>query len=533
MVIGTDVALDKKARMPILEGANILADAVTATLGPHGRCAVIEQGIGMPPLITKDGVTVAKNIFLADPLQNIGAQLLRVVASQTVQVSGDGTTTATLLAQAIFNEGLKAVEVGANPMLLKRGIELATKTVVEYVKKLGVPVKDDLLARVASISANNDEVLGKLIAEAVVKAGSDGVVALDYSGTNETYFEHVEGMQFGSGMLHSDFMTDKKSEECVLENVAILMWEKKLGTLSPARNTWLKSIVESGQTLLVIAEDVTGDALSLLAVNAAEANKGKKALQGCAVKMPPCHPLQRATVLDDIAAVVGGTPITEAHDLAIEKVTLAHLGHADRVIISKYSTSIKGGKGTRIAERAIELRSAMEREKDGNQLELLQDRLARLTGGVAIIRVGGATPPEVEERKFRIEDAMHATHAAIAEGIVPGGGTALARASKSLDSLSVSGDEKIGVEIVRKACVAPLVKIATNAGKQGGTILDKVLDVANTSWGYNALTDTYEDLIKSGVIDPVKVVYFALENASSVMALALLTESLITVSRPK
>jgi chaperonin GroEL len=512
-----------EARQAIGRGVDILANAVGATLGPAGRFAVIEEVMGIPPVVTKDGVTVAKAIHLSDPLERLGADLVKSVAQKTVDVSGDGTTTATVLAQAIYTEGLKAITVGANPVALRSGIELATKVVCEELAKMSTPVTGTMLAQVGTISSNNDAAIGALIAEAMEKAGKDGVVAMGDSSDFNTTLEVIEGMQFDSGYVHEGFVTDTRRDETTLENVFILMFEKKLSCLSTAKEL-LNQVRAHQGTFLVIAEDIDADALGTLALN-----HGKGILKSCAVRIPG-HPLMKAAMLQDIAALVGGTPITSVMDLKIEQVTLAHLGHADKVTVSRHNTLITGGAGTGVEMRVIELKGQIERSV-GNELDLLKQRLARLAGGVSIIKVGGFTDAEVLEKKYRIEDAMHATRCAQEEGIVPGGGTALAKAASALDYVKALNDEKIGVEIIRKACYRPLCLIASNAGKQGAVVLEKVLDSDYAEFGYNALTDSYEHLVNSGVIDPTKVVRSALQHASSIASLMLVTEALVTEER--
>jgi len=523
----------EESRQAILRGVNLLADAVKVTLGPKGRNVVIEKKFGSPT-ITKDGVTVAKEIELKDGLENMGAQMVREVASKTSDVAGDGTTTATVLAQAIFREGVKTVAAGANPMALKRGIEKAVTVIAGKLDKegnringeldkLSKPVNNDsMIAQVGTISANNDETIGKIIAEAMKKVGKDGVITVEESKTLETQLEVVEGMQFDRGYLSPYFVTDPERMEVALENAYILINEKKISSMKDLLPL-LEQIAKSGKPLLIIAEDVEGEALATLVVN-----KLRGTLQVAAVKAPGFGDRRKA-MLQDIAILTGGKAITEDLGIKLENVQISDLGQAKKITIDKDNTTVVEGKGkhAEIEGRVKEIRSQIDKTTSDYDREKLQERLAKLVGGVAVIKVGAATETEMKEKKARVEDAMHATRAAVEEGIVPGGGVALARCAAALDKVKAEGDEQIGINIVKRAITEPLRMIAENAGEEGAVVLGKVLESKETNFGFNAFSNEYEDLVKAGVLDPTKVVRTALQNAGSIASLMLTTEALI------
>jgi len=523
----------EESRQAILRGVNILADAVKVTLGPKGRNVVIEKKFGSPT-ITKDGVTVAKEIELKDGLENIGAQMVREVASKTSDVAGDGTTTATVLAQAIYREGVKTVAAGANPMAMKRGIEKAISVVCGTIDsktgergkgeldKFSKPVTGDMIAQVGTISANNDETIGNIIAQAMKKVGKDGVITVEESKTLETQLEVVEGMQFDRGYLSPYFVTDPERMEVAFENTYILIHEKKISSMKDILPL-LEQISKSGKPLLIIAEDIEGEALATLVVN-----KLRGTLQVAAVKAPGFGDRRKA-MLQDIATLTGGKAITEDLGIKLENVKMEDLGQAKKVTIDKDNTTIIEGKGKHadVEGRVKEIRGQIDKTTSDYDREKLQERLAKLVGGVAVIKVGAATETEMKEKKARVEDAMHATRAAVEEGIVPGGGVALARCVSALDKLKVEGDEQIGVNIVKRALVEPLRQIAENSGEEGAIVLGKVNDSKDNNFGYNALTGEYEDLVKAGVLDPTKVVRTALQNAGSISSLMLTTEALV------
>jgi chaperonin GroEL len=524
----------EESRQAILRGVNLLADAVKVTLGPKGRNVVIEKKFGSPT-ITKDGVTVAKEIELRDAAENMGAQMVREVASKTSDVAGDGTTTATVLAQAIFREGVKTVAAGANPMALKRGIEKAVTTICGKLDKEGnringeldkfsKPVNNDsMISQVGTISANNDETIGKIIAEAMKKVGKDGVITVEESKTLETQLEVVEGMQFDRGYLSPYFVTDPERMEVALENALILINEKKISSMKDLLPL-LEQIAKGGKPLLIIAEDVEGEALATLVVN-----KLRGTLQVAAVKAPGFGDRRKA-MLQDIAILTGGKAITEDLGIKLENVQLSDLGSAKKITIDKDNTTVVEGKGkhAEIEGRVKEIRSQIDKTTSDYDREKLQERLAKLVGGVAVIKVGAATETEMKEKKARVEDAMHATRAAVEEGIVPGGGVALARCAATLDKVKAEGDEQIGINIVRRAITEPLRMIAENAGEEGAVVLGKVLDSKDANFGYNAFSNEYEDLVKAGVLDPTKVVRTALQNAGSIASLMLTTEALVS-----
>jgi chaperonin GroEL len=523
----------EESRQSILRGVNVLADAVKVTLGPKGRNVVIEKKFGSP-LITKDGVTVAKEIELKDPLENMGAQMVREVASKTSDVAGDGTTTATVLAQAIYREGVKTVAAGANPMALKRGIEKAIAAVVGVadedgnhkggsLDKYSQKVSGDMIAQVGTISANNDETIGKIIAEAMKKVGKDGVITVEESKTMETQLEVVEGMQFDRGYLSPYFVTDPERMEAVLEHPYILIHEKKISSMKDLLPL-LEQIAKGGKPLIIIAEDVEGEALATLVVN-----KLRGTLNVAAVKAPGFGDRRKA-MLQDIAILTGGKAITEDLGIKLENVQMADLGQAKKVTIDKDNTTIVEGKGKAgdIEGRVKEIRSQVEKTSSDYDREKLQERLAKLVGGVAVIKVGAATETEMKEKKARVEDAMHATRAAVEEGIVPGGGVALLRCSEAVDALKLEGDEKIGANIVKRALEEPLRQIVGNAGEEGAIVVGRIRDNKEHNFGYNAQTGKFEDLVKAGVIDPTKVARTALQNAGSIAALMLTTEALVS-----
>ncbi len=515
------IVYSENSRQAILRGVNQLADAVKVTLGPKGRNVVLEKKFG-GPTITKDGVTVAKEIELKDPLENMGAQMVREVASKTSDIAGDGTTTATILAQAIFREGVKSVAAGANPMALKRGIERAVEVVVEEVKKASKPVSGEMIAQVGTISANGDTTIGNTIAEAMQKVGKDGVITVEESKTMNTELQTVDGMQFDRGYLSPYFITDPDRMEVVLEDPYILIHEKKISNMKDLLPL-LEQIARSGKPLLVIAEEVEGEALATLVVN-----KLRGTLNACAVKAPGFGDRRKA-MLEDIAILTGGKAIMEETGIKLEGVRLDDLGRAKRVTVDKDNTTIVDGAGSQkaIEGRIKQLRAQIEETTSDYDREKLQERLAKLAGGVAVIKVGAATETEMKEKKARVEDALHATRAAVEEGIVPGGGVALLRAAKALENVKAEGDEQIGVEIVKRACEEPVRQIVGNSGYEGAIVIEKIRQNSDPNYGFNAATSQYEDLVKSGVIDPAKVTRSALQNASSIAALMLTTEALV------
>jgi chaperonin GroEL len=510
----------EQSRQAILRGVNQLADAVKVTLGPKGRNVVLDRKFGSPT-ITKDGVTVAKEIDLKDPLENMGAQMVREVASKTSDTAGDGTTTATVLAQAIYREGARNVVAGANPMELKRGIEKAVAAIVEQIHAMSRPVSGNMVAQVGMISANSDQTIGTIIAEAMDKVGKDGVITVEEAKTLETSLDVVEGMQFDRGYLSPYFVTDPERMEVVLENPVILIHEKKISSMKDLLPV-LEQVARLGRPLLIVAEDVEGEALATLVVN-----KLRGTLQ--AVKAPGFGDRRKA-MLEDIAILTGGRAITEDLGIKLENIKIEDLGKAKKITIDKDNTTIVEGGGTSAAieGRVKQIRAQVEDTSSDYDREKLQERLAKLVGGVAVIKVGAATETEMKEKKARVEDAMHATKAAVEEGIVPGGGVALVRAAKALDKLKLEGDQKVGLEIIRRAIEEPMRWIATNAGQEGSIIVSKVKEQKNQDEGFNAATEVYEDLVKAGVIDPAKVVRSALQNASSIASLLLTTEALVS-----
>jgi chaperonin GroEL len=515
------IVYSEASRQAILRGVNQLADAVKVTLGPKGRNVVLEKKFG-GPTITKDGVTVAKEIELKDPLENMGAQMVREVASKTSDVAGDGTTTATILAQSIFREGVKAVAAGANPMALKRGVEKAVEVAVDEVKKLSKPVSGDMIAQVGTISANSDKTIGGIIAEAMKKVGKDGVITVEESKTMSTELSTVDGMQFDRGYLSPYFVTDAERMEVVLEDPYILIHEKKISNMKDLLPL-LEQIARSGKPLLIIAEEVEGEALATLVVN-----KLRGTLNACAVKAPGFGDRRKA-MLEDIGILTGGKTIMEETGIKLEGVRLEDLGRAKRVTVDKDNTTIVDGAGTQksIEGRIKQLRQQIDETTSDYDREKLQERLAKLAGGVAVIKVGAATETEMKEKKARVEDALHATRAAVEEGIVPGGGVALLRAAYALKAFKADQDEQIGVDIVRRACEEPLRQIVINTGTEGAIVVGKVRESENPNYGFNAATEVYEDLVKAGVIDPTKVTRTALQNAASIASLMLTTEAMV------
>ncbi len=520
------IIYSENSRQAILRGVNQLANAVKVTLGPKGRNVVIEKKFG-GPTITKDGVTVAKEIELRDPLENMGAQLVREVASKTSDIAGDGTTTATILAQTIFREGVKSVAAGANPMALKRGIESAVEAIVQELKKISSPVENsDKIAQVGTISSNGDVSIGNTIAEAMQKVGKNGVITVEESKTMSTEMSTVDGMQFDRGYLSPYFITDADRMEAVLEDPYILIHEKKISSMKDLLPV-LELIARAGKPLLVISEDVDGDALATLVVN-----KLRGTLNVCAVKAPGFGDRRKA-LLEDIAILTAGKAIAEETGIKLEKLGLDDLGRAKHVTVDKDNTTIIDGAGSQsaIQGRIKQLRTQIEETTSDYDREKLQERLAKLAGGVAVIKVGAATEMEMKEKKARVEDALNATRAAVEEGIVPGGGVALLRAAHVLDSLTFAGDEKIGAAIVRRACEEPTRQIANNAGHEGAVVVEKIQTQNQVNYGFNAATAQYEDLVKAGVIDPTKVTRSALQNASSIASLMLTTEAMVCEPR--
>ena len=514
------------SRAAILRGINQLADAVKITLGPKGRNVVIDKKFGSPT-ITKDGVTVAKEIELKDSLENMGAQMVREVASKTSDVAGDGTTTATVLAQAIFREGVKTVAAGANPMALKRGIDKAVERAIEEIHRLAKPVKGDAIAQVGTVSANGDVTIGTIIAKAMDQVGKDGVITVEESKTMETSLEVVEGMQFDRGYLSPYFVTDPERMEVALENALILIHEKKISSMKDLLPL-LEQVAKLGKPMLIIAEDVEGEALATLVVN-----KLRGTLNVAAVKAPGFGDRRKA-MLEDISILTGGKVISEDLGIKLENVQLSDLGRAKKITIDKDNTTIVEGAGKQadIEGRVKTIRAQIEETSSDYDREKLQERLAKLVGGVAVIKVGAATETEMKEKKARVEDAMHATRAAVEEGIVPGGGVALVRAAKVLEKFDVNknggdSDEQIGVNIVKRALEEPLRQIVQNAGKEGAVVVERVRSDKNDSFGFNAQTEEYEDLVKAGVIDPAKVTRTALQNAASIAGLMLTTEAMV------
>ena len=518
------IVYHEDARQAILRGVNQLATAVRVTLGPKGRNVVLEKKFGSP-VVTKDGVTVAKEIELPDPVENLGAKMVREVASKTSDVAGDGTTTATVLAQAIFREGLKYVAAGSNPMDLKRGIDSAVVAVVDEIHKLSKPVRGKMIAQVGTISANGDETIGSIIAEAMEKVGKDGVIQVEEAKTLETSLEIVEGMQFDRGYLSPYFVTDPERMECVLEDALILVHEKKISNMKDLLPV-LEKVAQSSKPLLIIAEDVEGEALATLVVN-----KLRGTLRACAVKAPGFGD-RRKSMMEDIAIVTSGKPIFEDLGIKLENLQISDLGRAKKIVVTKEDTTLVEGAGKKadIEGRIKQIRAQIEETTSDYDREKLQERLAKLVGGVALIKVGAATETEMKEKKARVEDAMHATKAAAEEGIVPGGGVALLRAGVVLKKLQkkddIGEDERIGIGIIAKAIEEPMRWIAQNAGEEGSIVVNKAKELEGEN-GYNAAKGKYENLVNAGVIDPTKVVRYALQNAASIAGLMLTTEALV------
>ena len=516
-----DIRFSEEARSRVLRGVNLLADAVTVTLGPKGRNVILEKSWGAPT-ITKDGVTVAKEIQLEDKFENMGAQMVKEVASKTSDVAGDGTTTATVLSRAIFSEGLKLVAAGHDPMSIKRGIDKAVEKVVDELKSMSKPTRDrDEIAQVGTISANNDKTIGAILAEAMDKVGKEGVITVEEAKGLETTLDLVEGMRFDRGYLSPYFVTDPERMECVYEDVYILIHEKKISSMKDLLPV-LENVAKTSKPLLIIAEELEGEALATLVVN-----KLRGTLKVVAVKAPGFGDRRKA-MLEDIAILADGKMIAEELGIKLENVTLKDLGRAKRVIIDKDNTTVVEGAGKKsaIEGRIAQIRAQIEDTTSDYDREKLQERLAKLAGGVAVVKVGAATEVEMKEKKARVEDALHATRAAVEEGIVPGGGVALIRASAGLGNLRVSEDEKVGVRIVQKALEEPARWIASNAGADGAVVLDKIKN-GKSAFGFNAAAEDYEDLVKAGIVDPTKVVRIALQNAASVAGLMITTEAMI------
>ena len=520
---GKQISYGEDSRQAILAGVNKLANAVRVTLGPKGRNVVLEKKFG-GPTVTKDGVTVAKEIELEDKLENIGAQMVREVASKTSDVAGDGTTTATILTQAMYREGIKSVAAGANPMALKRGIDLAASKLVEKIQEMAQPVEGEAIAQVASVSANNDATIGGIIAQSMEKVGKDGVITVEEGKGMETELDVVEGMQFDRGYLSPYFVTNPDSMEVVLENALILIHEKKISNMKDLLPL-LEQTARSGQPLLIVAEEVEGEALATLVVN-----KLRSTLNVAAVKAPGFGDRRKA-MLEDIGILTGGKAIMEETGIKLEGVQMDDLGKAKRIVIDKDNTTIVEGGGSKeaIEGRVKQLRAQIEETTSDYDREKLQERLAKLVGGVAVIKVGAATETEMKERKARVEDAMHATRAAVEEGIVAGGGVCLLKAAEALDDVKLDdADEEVGVRVVRRALEEPLRWIAQNAGQEGAIVCAKVRESSKANYGFNAQSEDYGDLVKAGVIDPAKVTRFALQNAASIAGLMLTTEAIIS-----
>jgi chaperonin GroEL len=520
-----DIVYREDARAAVLRGVNALADAVKVTLGPRGRNVVLDKKFGSP-VITKDGVTVAKEVDLKDPMENLGARMVREVASKTSDVAGDGTTTATVLAQALYREGIKNVTAGVNPMSLKTGIEKAVAVVVDELKKISKPVKGKAIAQVGTISANADSTIGNIIAEAMEKVGKDGVITVEESKSMETSLEVVEGMRFDRGYLSPYFVTDPERMEAVIEDAYVLIYEKKISSMKDLLPT-LEKIAQQGKPLVIVAEEVEGEALATLVVN-----KLRGTLKVAAVKAPG-YGDRRKAMLEDIAILTGGKAITEDLGIKLENLKLEDLGKAKKVVIDKDNTTIIEGAGTAkaIEGRVKQIRTQIDETTSDYDREKLQERLAKLVGGVAVIKVGAATETEMKEKKARVEDAMHATKAAVEEGIVPGGGVALLRAipalTKAVEEKGLDHDVRVGIELTRRAIEEPARWIATNAGKEGNIVVAQIKDSKEPDWGYNAQEDKFENLTEAGVIDPTKVVRTAIQNASSIAALMLTTEAVV------
>lgn len=515
------ITLGEEARQALLRGVNTLSNVVKETLGPRGRNVILDKKFGSPTS-TKDGVTVAKEIELKEQLENMGAQLLKEVASKTSDVAGDGTTTATILAQIIYSDGLKYVTAGANPSLIKKGVDLAVREVVKELKKISRDVSGEMISQVGAISANNDESVGKIIAEAMDKVGKDGVITVEEAKGLETTMDIVEGMQFDRGYLSPYFITNPERMECLLENPVVLLHEKKISNLRELLPL-LENVAKMGKPLVIIAEEVEGEALATLVVN-----KLKGTFSCVAVKAPGFGDRRKA-MLEDIAVLTGSKVITEDIGVKLENVTIDWLGEANKVVVDKDNTTIVEGKGKQeeVKARIKQIRTQVEETTSDYDKEKLQERLAKMVGGVALVKIGAATETELKEKKARVEDAMHATKAAVEEGIVPGGGVALLRCQKILENLKLDGDMQIGVNIIKRAMEEPLRQIVNNAGHEGSIVVEKVKEMEQ-DMGFNALTEKYEDLIKGGILDPTKVVRTALQNASSIAGVLLTTEGLVS-----
>ncbi|MGQ9665605.1 MAG: chaperonin GroEL [bacterium] len=523
---GKIIKFDEEARRSILKGVQILSNAVKVTLGPKGRNVVLEKKFGAPT-ITKDGVTVAKEIDIEDKFENVGAQMVKEVASKTSDVAGDGTTTATILAEMIYREGLKTVTAGANAMEVKKGIDKAVDTVVESLKKISTPIKDKKeIFQVATISANNDELIGNKIADAMEKVGKDGVITVEEAKGTETTVDVVEGMQFDRGYLSPYFITNPDRMECILEDTYILLYEKKISAMKDLLPV-LEKVAQKGKPILIIAEEVEGEALATLVVN-----KIRGTLQCCAVKAPGYGDRRRA-MLEDIAILTGGKLISEDIGIKLENVQMSDLGQAKRVVIDKENTTIVEGAGKKsdIQARITQIKNEIQETKSDYDREKLQERLAKLAGGVAVLNVGASTEVEMKEKKARVEDALHATRAAVEEGIVPGGGVAYIRAIPELEKLKLNGDQQIGVNIVKRALEEPARQLAENAGKEGSVIVDQIKKEKGNV-GFNLLTEKFEDMVEAGIIDPTKVVRTALQNAASIASLLVTTEAVV-VEKPE
>lgn len=515
------IAFNQEAREALRRGVSKLARAVKVTLGPRGRNVIIQKSYGSP-LVTKDGVTVAKEIDLEDTYENMGARMVQEAASKTSDKVGDGTTTATLMAEAVFNEGLKAVVAGINPLELKNGMDKAVADIIDELKKMSVPIKSQKeIEQIGTISANNDKEIGKLLADAMEKVGKDGVITLDEGKSLQTEVEWVEGMQFDRGYLSPYFVTDTQKMEAVLENAYVLLFEKKISNIKELIPI-LEAVVNSGRPLLIIAEDIDGEALATLVIN-----QIRGTMHVCAVKAPG-YGDRRKAMLEDLGILTGGEVIFESLGRSLESLQLKDLGTANRIVVNKDTTTIVEGGGSKeeIKNRIAQLRREIENSTSDYDKEKMEERLAKLSGGVAKINVGAATEAEMKEKKARVDDAYHATKAAVEEGILPGGGVALLRAASKVKPEGLTTDEKVGYDIIRRACRAPLTQIATNAGRDGGIVTEKVIE-GEGSFGYNALTDTYEDLVEAGVIDPTKVTRTALQNASSVASMMLTSDALV------
>ncbi len=520
------IAFDQEARDALRRGVSKLAQAVRVTLGPRGRNVILQKSFGSPT-VTKDGVTVAKEVDLEDVYENMGARMVREVASKTSDVAGDGTTTATIMAEAIFNEGLRAVVAGVNPVQLKRGMDRAVEDITARLKKMSIAVKDKKeMSQVGSVAANNDEEIGNLLADAMERVGKDGVITVDEGKSLATEVEWVEGMQFDRGYLSPYFVTDPQRMECVLEDAYVLIHEKKLSSVKELVPV-LEAVVNAGKPLLIVAEDIDGEALATLVIN-----RLRGTLKICAVKAPG-YGDRRKAMLEDIAILTGGTALFESLGRKLENVTLADLGRAKKIMVDKDNTTVieGAGKSSEIKGRIEQLRREIENTTSDYDREKLEERLAKLAGGVAKINVGAATESEMKARKARVEDALHATRAAVEEGILPGGGVALLRAAATVKPEGLSGDEEVGYKIVLRACRSPLTQIAANAGQDGGIVCEKVSEMKGNI-GYNAAKAEYEDLVKAGVIDPTKVTRIALQNAASVATL-LLTSDALVAEKPK